>query len=144
MRISRIDHYNIRTLCFAETVRFYEEALGMQAGPAPMAPQGSRPSWLYDNSGNPLVHLTSIDPEDPSGHYARISGYRGNDTDAAFHGSGAIDHMGLACEGYEEFRDRFTKLGIQFVENSFPEAGIRQIFVRDPNGITLELNFTEA
>jgi len=142
MGTRRLDHCNIRTLCFAETVRFYEDVLELQARPAPMLPPGSRPNWLHDAADNPVIHLTSVDPADPQGSYARLSRYRGADPLAAFQGSGAIDHIAFQCEGYEDMRGRLHDRGIAFVENAFPEAGLRQIFVRDPNGITLELNFT--
>lgn len=143
MTVVRLEHYNIRTLRYAETVSFYEDVLGLKAQVAPMMPPGSRPSWLYDASGTPVVHLIAVDPADPEGTYARASRFRGTvDSEATFQGSGAVDHVAFQCEGVEEFRARLENHGVPFFDNAFPDVGIRQLFIRDPNGIAIELNFT--
>jgi hypothetical protein len=36
---------------------------------------------------------------------------------------------------------RFRALGMKFAEADVPSINLRQIFVHDPNGVTLELNF---
>jgi catechol 2,3-dioxygenase-like lactoylglutathione lyase family enzyme len=141
MVVRRLEHYNIRTTKFAETVKFYDDALDMQAQRAPMAAADSPATWLYDDSGVAAIHLTPVDPADPAGSYARIAQYRGGEPDAAFQGSGAIDHIAFECENYDEIKSRLQSMNLQFVENSFPNFDLRQIFVKDPNGVTLELNF---
>ena len=30
--------------------------------------------------------------------------------------------------------------GVHFIRNTIPGVGIRQLFVRDPNGVTVEIN----
>ncbi len=141
MKIRRLEHYNIRTTKFAETVKFYDAALGMKAKTPPMAAAGSPPSWIYDDSGIPAVHLTRVDPDDPHGSYAKMAQYRGVDADAAFEGSGAIDHVAFECEGIDEIKERLRSMKVEFVENNFPNFNLRQLFLKDPNGVTLELNF---
>jgi hypothetical protein len=87
------------------------------------------------------IHLTPVDPADPAGSYAKIASYRGEDAGVAFDGSGAIDHIAFDCEGHEEIKARLEGLKIPMVENAFPALNFQQIFIKDPNGITLELNF---
>jgi catechol 2,3-dioxygenase-like lactoylglutathione lyase family enzyme len=141
MRVSRLEHYNIRTTKFAETLKFYDDALGMKVGRPPMASEGAPTTWIHDDSGVAAVHLTPVDPSDPVGSYARMSRYRGGDANAQFDGSGAIDHIAFQCEGYEEIKARLEAMGASFVENAFPNFPLRQIFVKYPNNVTLELNF---
>jgi catechol 2,3-dioxygenase-like lactoylglutathione lyase family enzyme len=141
MVVRRLEHYNIRTTRFAETVKFYDDALDMKAQRPPMAKEGSPATWLYDHGGVPAVHLIPVDPADPTGSYARVSTFRGADPDAAFHGSGAIDHIAFECEDYDDIKSRLEGMEVAFVENAFPNFNLRQIFVKDPNGVTLELNF---
>lgn len=141
MMVRRLEHYNIRTTKFAETVKFYDDALGMKTHRAPMAPADMPATWIYDDSGVAVVHLTPVNPEDPLGSYARITEYRGGEPDAAFEGSGAIDHVAFECEGLDEIKARLNSMKVAFVENSFPNFNLQQLFVKDPNGITLELNF---
>ncbi|MET0293627.1 MAG: VOC family protein [Phenylobacterium sp.] len=139
MVVRRLEHYNIRTTRLDETLRFYDQALGMKAGRPPMAPPDFPTTWIYDDSGVAAIHLTPVDPADPQASYARISRYRGGEPDAAFHGSGAIDHLAFECDDYDAVRARLQAMALAFVENEFP--GLRQLFVKDPNGLTLELNF---
>lgn len=141
MGVQRLEHYNIRTTRFAETVKFYDEALEMKARRAPMAPEGAPATWIYDESGIAAIHLTPVDPADPDNSYAKIASYRGGEPGATFDGSGAIDHVAFACEGYAAIRDRLQSKKIAFVENAYPSVQLRQIFLKDPNGVTIELNF---
>ena len=141
MMIRRLEHYNIRTIKFDETVKFYDDILGMKCKRAPMAPEHMPATWIYDDSGVPAVHLTPVDPEDAHASYARIAQYRGVDADAAFQGSGAIDHVAFECEGFDEILSRLKAKDVAYVENNFPQFNLRQLFVKDPNGVTLELNF---
>lgn len=141
MMVRRLEHYNIRTTKFAETVKFYDDALGMKTKHAPMASTDRPATWIYDDSGVAAVHLTPVDPADPAGSYAKISQYRGGEPDATFEGSGAIDHVAFECEGYEEIKARLQSMKVAFVENAFPNFSLKQLFLKDPNGVTLELNF---
>jgi catechol 2,3-dioxygenase-like lactoylglutathione lyase family enzyme len=142
--VRRLEHYNIRTTKFAETVQFYDDVLGMKAKTPPMARKDGPASWIYDDSGVAAIHLTRVDPADPVNSYARAAKYRGAEPDASFQGSGAIDHVAFECDGLDEFKGRLRLQQVPFVENSFPTAGLHQLFVKDPNGITLELNFRSA
>jgi len=142
--IRKIDHYNIRTTKFEDTVRFYVDILGMTAGRPPMASTSSPPSWIYDGSGVPAVHLIPVDPKDPEKSYAERSQFRrGVDITEppAFHGSGAIDHIAFECEDYDEILGRLKSARRAYAENFVAQINLRQIFVKDPNGVTLELNF---
>jgi catechol 2,3-dioxygenase-like lactoylglutathione lyase family enzyme len=141
MGVQRLEHYNIRTTRFAETVKFYDDALDMKCARAPMAPEGSPATWIYDQSGIAAIHLTPVDPADPAASYTKIVKYRGGESDFAFQGSGAIDHVAFSCTGYDEIRDRLKAQEIAFIENAYPSVPLRQIFLKDPNGVTIELNF---
>lgn len=52
--------------------------------------------------------------------------------------------MALKCSGYEELRAQLTRRGLEHRLNEVTAAGLRQIFVLDPNGVLLELNFFGA
>ena len=141
MEIRRLEHYNIRTAKFEETVKFYDDVLGMKCKRAPMAPNHFPPTWIYDDSGVAAVHLTPVDPKDPYASYAKMAQYRGTPENVAFQGSGAIDHVAFECEGYDEILGRLKSKNVTYVANDVPQVGLRQLFITDPNGVTLELNF---
>ena len=62
-----LDHFNIRTRKLADTVRFYEDILGLEKGARPnFAFPGA---WMY-SEGKPVVHL--VDISRPRSHKSRI------------------------------------------------------------------------
>jgi catechol 2,3-dioxygenase-like lactoylglutathione lyase family enzyme len=141
--IRNLDHYNIRTFDIDGTVRFYIDVLGLHVGPF-MQPTATG-AWLYDQTERPIVHLIGIDRDDPEIAIGRIrerlSGLGTPVDPETFHGSGAIDHVAFECEDYEGMKADFQARGMKYTENDVPSIKLRQLFVNDPNGVTLELNF---
>ncbi|MFN9971866.1 MAG: VOC family protein, partial [Phycisphaerae bacterium] len=74
---------------------------------------------------HPLVHVVTRFKADWPGVDESRSGY---------------DHTAYAVQGVQDFRDRFKKLGIEYEEQNVPNAGF-QMFLRDPVGNKVELNF---
>jgi catechol 2,3-dioxygenase-like lactoylglutathione lyase family enzyme len=127
MRLQDIHHVAIKTLDLEETNRFYTEVLGMSMAARP--PFDFPGSWL--NIGSTMVHL--------------MAGKAAYDKNGRFEsGSAAVDHISINAEGFEAFRDRFRSHGLDWRENDIPSAGIRQLFVKDPNGVLIELTFNLA
>ena len=144
MTVQNLEHYNIRTVRYSDTVKFYDAALGMQAQRVPGSSPDRPPTWICNDAGVPLVHLIVVDPANAAESYAKIAGERVVIAEkAAFEGSGAIDHIAFACEDFEAVKDRLKSAGIPFFENSPQGLGLRQLFLKDPNGVTLELNFRD-
>jgi catechol 2,3-dioxygenase-like lactoylglutathione lyase family enzyme len=144
MLVKKLQHYNIRTTRYDATVAFYRQVLGMRSGRPPGAPEAAPPTWLYDESGEAVVHLIPVDPEDPERSYSRMISFRGAPTEQSplsFIGSGSIDHVAFACEGWEEIIERLRAQNVSYKENDVPQMNLRQLFITDPNGVTLELNF---
>jgi hypothetical protein len=52
-----------------------------------------------------------------------------------------VDHIAFLASEPMEFVERFKKHGMAFRPRSLPESELYQLFVEDPNGITIELNF---
>jgi catechol 2,3-dioxygenase-like lactoylglutathione lyase family enzyme len=53
---------------------------------------------------------------------------------------GPVDHVAFRREGYEELAARLAAAGVEAVPNEVPGL-MRQLYVTDPNGVRLELNF---
>ncbi len=122
MRVTALDHVNIRTRDIKNSARFYVEQIGLEArnGPAPFSPE--QVQWLYDCNGRPIIHLFTFDCEPAP--------------------TGPIHHVALNCSGKAELIARLTTHGTAFEVNEIPSIGLTQIFTRDPHGVLLELNFT--
>jgi catechol 2,3-dioxygenase-like lactoylglutathione lyase family enzyme len=145
MGVKSLDHYNLLTTRFSETLAFYGEALGMEAR-APMSMGDmSNGAWIHDESGAPLVHVQRVDPHNPEQRLGQVRARLGALADGIdaqrLSGAGAIEHIAFECDDYEGLRERLSKLGLELAFNDAPQVKLRQIFVRDPNGVLLELNF---
>ena len=51
---------------------------------------------------------------------------------------------GYTVEEYREMLDRLKRHGIAFMERQVDDQGLYQVFMHDPNGIKVELNFAAA
>ncbi len=134
-----LNHFSIRTLDLAACQRFYVEVLGLQVGPRPPFPFPGL--WLYagptDNYANAVVHIIGIDRNDPEG----LKQYLGDRAETSLHGTGAVDHVAFFATGLAETLARLTALGVASRERTVPVLDLHQVFVDDPNGVVVELNF---
>ena len=122
MSVGVLDHYNVSTRNLRDTVRFYEEALGLVNGPRP--PFDFPGAWLY-SEGHPVLHLNDISPTDKPQRPD----------------SGVIDHIAFGSRGFEAIKQHLTRKGVPFRANEVPNSTRRQIFLTDPNNVLIELNF---
>lgn len=140
MLIQKLDHVSIRTTDVSRSVDFYSRVLDLVTGPRP--PFNFPGAWLYAAgadgapSGGAIVHIIGIDPKDASG----LKDYLGDRT-AAGQGTGSFDHVALSATDIEAMRGRLAAAGLPFRERTVPLINMRQVFVDDPDGVTIELNF---
>ena len=131
MIIHRLDHFTIRTKQWDVTAEFYIQVIGLTRGPRP--PFLFPGHWLYAN-GQPILHIVSISEDS-----TKLEAYLGART--VRHGSGSIDHVSLRCDCLAEMQAHLVSLGIRFHERVIPQIGEHQLFIEDPNGITVEMIF---
>ncbi|MGJ4949896.1 VOC family protein [Bradyrhizobium sp. HKCCYLS20291] len=120
-----LDHFNIRTRNLQETVRFYEDVLGLENGARPnFAFPGA---WMY-SEGRPVVHLVDISPT----------------SEAQKPDSGVVHHVAFVSRGFAGMKARLAEKGMPYDARQVPGGELWQIFVRDPNGVMIELNYEAA
>jgi catechol 2,3-dioxygenase-like lactoylglutathione lyase family enzyme len=134
MALTRLDHFSIRTTDVDATRDFFVRALGMTSGERP--PFKFPGAWLYCGDKD-VIHIIGIDPDDKSG----LVEYLGDRNEEALSGTGAVDHLAFMAEDIEAMRSKLKAEGIETREREVPLLGVRQIFLEDPNGVTIELNF---
>ena len=122
MSVGVLDHYNVSTRRLGDTVRFYEDILGLVNGPRP--PFDFPGAWLY-SEGHPVLHLNDISPTDKQ-----------QPAD-----SGVIDHIAFGSRGFEAMQRHLAQKEVQFRVNVVPNSSRRQIFLTDPNNVLIELNY---
>lgn len=130
MIVQRLDHVNIFTEQLADTARFYEELLDLEAraGPPPSTNDGV--IWMYDHSGQAILHLNSL--AEPRMYDRGVT--PGSET-------GAIHHIALLCNEFDEVMSRLDQRGRDYQIRDIPSVKLKQIFTADPNNVLLELNF---
>src|SRR5690606_2269513 len=137
-----LNHFSIRTLDLDATRRFYAEVLGFVDGPRPPFPFPG--IWLYAGDtgdyANAVVHVIGLDPEDPNG----LNQYLGERDNTGLHGSRAVDRVAFCATGLADMMKRLDSAGVPYREREVPVLGLHQVFVDDPNGIVVELNFPAA
>src|SRR3954470_1748030 len=120
MAIRAFQHVNTRSADVERTREFYVR-LGLRVGDRP--PFASRGYWMYLGD-QPVLHL--VQRPDGQAHHE---------------GSGNVDHVAFEAVDLEGTRRALTDAGLPFREAVVPRDGTIQIFVRDPDGVTVELNF---
>lgn len=136
----RLDHYNIRTTKLQATVDFYTSVLGLRSGFRP----GTRPgAWLYDRTDVPVVHLSGVDTADPQA-LKELEAHLGAKDISMLTGSGSIDHVAFEGADFQGARAHLERLGVPFTERDVTQLNLKQLFVTDPNGVTVELNFRQG
>jgi catechol 2,3-dioxygenase-like lactoylglutathione lyase family enzyme len=137
MALNLLAHYSIRTTKLAETRDFYCDLLGLHDG---ARPQFNFPGhWLYLGDRD-VVHLVGIDPHDSQG----LKDYLGDKPLDALTGSGSVDHVAFFATDLAAMHRRLKERGASHRDRSVPSLGLHQVFIEDPNGITIELNYPAA
>jgi hypothetical protein len=67
--------------------------------------------------------------------------YLGTPEGAARDHAGVVDHIAFLATEPGAFIRRFRERGLDYQPRSLPEFDLCQLFVKDPNGLTIELNF---
>lgn len=135
MPITAFDHVNIRTMNVPATLGFFRDVLEMKIRPFPGRTDTSSAGWVLDQSDRVVIHVNHGDEPYPTDARSPWS---------PTEGSGAVHHVAFNCSGYEAMQKRLTSFKLEYVENAVPQINLRQLFVRDPNGICVELNFRDG
>ena len=129
MHVEGLEHINIVAADIGKTVEFYKKFLGLEAREIPGTPKNYPGRWIYDRNDQPILHVQVHDPA------------RHGKLDEPRKATGAIDHVALACTGFEEIRKRCQEMGLEHRVNEIEQMEFKQIFVSDPDNVLLELNF---
>ncbi len=132
MPVTELNHYFVRAQELERTKDFYVNALGFEIMPRPDFP--FKGYWLGVN-GKIQVHMG------PAGIKNSELYYLGTTPKSAADNSGVIDHIAFLATEPQVFIDRFKTMGIAVRPRSFPESELYQLFIKDPDGLTVELNF---
>jgi catechol 2,3-dioxygenase-like lactoylglutathione lyase family enzyme len=132
MSVAELNHYFVRTNDLEASRRFYCDVLGFKVMPRPSFPF---PGYWLGIGGKALVHMG------PHGVPNSELYYLGTSAASATDNTGVIDHIAFLATEPRSFADRFAAAGVTARKRFLPEFRLFQMFVRDPDGLTIELNF---
>ena len=132
MPLAKMEHYLVMTSDLDATREFYCNALGFSDGFRPDL--GFPGYWLYLGE-TPCIHIAEW------ASYTAHSQRLGLQVTTPAPGTGALDHLAFAASDYEGFVERLQQHGVQAARHDTPAIGLRQLFLLDPNGLKLEINF---
>jgi catechol 2,3-dioxygenase-like lactoylglutathione lyase family enzyme len=128
--VTGLEHLLVLTDDIDATRDFWREALGLEVGERP--PLAFPGYWLYAN-GVPCIHV------------AERAAYTAHSESIGIPASSqAVDHVAFNGDDYEELVARLERSGVDVARNDPPGAGLRQLFVEDPNGVKIEINVKES
>ena len=126
MPLHGLEHALVLTDDLEATRAFYCDVLGFETGERP--PLEFPGYWLYLD-GVACVHVA-----ERAAYEAEV------DRVGLRRAEGPVDHLAFAAGDYEGLVARLRTTGVRAVSNDVPAAGIRQLFLDDPNGVRVELN----
>jgi catechol 2,3-dioxygenase-like lactoylglutathione lyase family enzyme len=132
MPITELDHYFVRCRDIERSRSFYCDALGFEVMPRPNFPF---PGYWLGVGGKVQVHMGSDKAPQATAHYF------GTSAASARENSGVVDHIAFQGTDAEGMAQRLTKLGLPARIRHIAEISLLQIFVADPDGLMIELNF---
>ena len=131
MTVSALEHVTIRCAQLQRTRDFYVDLMGLTDGERPNFP--FRGHWLY-LGGIPVVHL--VEATDTAGAWGRDRAIPNPEE-----GTGSFDHVAFRGDDFQAMRAKLQKAGMTFKERMVPGGRLSQLFVPDPEGVLVEINF---
>ena len=132
MPLTGLNHYLIVSKNLERSKKFYEQVLGLELADRP---DFGFPGYWLKIGDEICVHLASQEPNKIRDSYLLKKHPKGTT------GSGSVDHIAFVARDPEGVRDRIKKNKLDMQVRSFPDAKLFQIFLKDPDDVTIELNF---
>jgi len=132
MPVTAINHYLVVSKNLERSKKFYQEVLGLELAERP---DFGFPGYWLKTGDNICVHLASQDPNKIRDNFLLKKHPKGTT------GSGSVDHIAFLAQDPEAVRNRIQKNRVEMHFRSFPDARLFQIFLKDPDDVTIELNF---
>lgn len=122
MPITEMNHFTVLADDLDRTRAFYVGLLGLREGPRP--PLGFPGAWLYVGE-RPVLHVIAGRPLPEERR-------------------GVLDHMAFSATDLAGLTARLEAAGISYDLRRQPESNVWQLFVSDPNGARVELDFAAS
>lgn len=137
MSLRKLDHVNVRTRQLGQMKQFYQDVLGMKAGPRPDFPFPG--AWMYLGD-QPVVHLVGVEEQDEpvSSQQAETT----TDTKSATAMSLQLTHFAFSADGpMQSFIETLEMASVSHEIRVPPGGTFSQVHVFDPDGNHIHIDF---
>jgi catechol 2,3-dioxygenase-like lactoylglutathione lyase family enzyme len=131
MPLTQLEHCLVLTDDLDGTRNFYRDALGLREGARP--PLGFPGYWLYLGDV-PCIHIAGWNT------YSTHSKAAGIGVSTPAPGTGPLDHIAFNATDLAGVKARLSAHEVNYSINEVPTAGLTQLFLKDPNGVKVEIN----
>ena len=137
MALKTFEHVLILADDVDKTKDFYVDILGLEVGYRPDFP--FKGYWLYlkENKKAACIHL-AMRKQDTGQDY-----YIGKKDDVKS-GSGAIDHVAFNADDIKGMKSKLDKISMDYTHRKVPGFPLEQLFIDDPDGVKVELNYATS
>ena len=137
MPLSHIEHILVAADDIDATRDWYARVLGMKSGPHPDF--GFPVHWMYLGD----VDIVHIGPSAKNANEIQKK-YIGRTSQDAGAGTGALDHIAFRATGLRQMLQHLRAENVQFSQRRANGQALFQLFLYDPNGVKIELNYAAA
>ena len=130
MALENLNHFLVVADDLEATRDFYVDVLGLVDGHRP--PFDFAGYWIYLGD-RAVVHLA-----EHRDYLDKVDHVRDGSADTA---TGSIDHIAFEATGLQDMIETLAKHGVPARHRKVPDVNLHQVFVHDPNGVLIELNY---
>ena len=133
MPVHHLEHFLIQPADLEATAAWWCDVLGLEEGPHPEF--GFPVKWLYIGEKD-VVHLTP-GGSDVAEERKRYLGQQSTDVV----GTGVVDHVAFRCTNLRHMLAHLREKKVDVKHRRVNDQALYQLFLLDPNGVKVELNF---
>ncbi|ODN41670.1 VOC family protein [Piscirickettsia litoralis] len=143
MELKRLDHVNFITHDLVKTVDFYCNIIGLTYDKNISLETAKSLHLFIPGQNVAVLHIGDAGNKKKGPKYERFADLDKNNQGKF--STGAFDHFcfALADQYYVPFIDKLEKSNVEYQTYCHDDIALKQIWLLDPNGVRVELNFAD-
>ena len=143
MTIKRLDHVNFITHDVSATIHFYCSIIGLEHGNHLSIDTAQSVYFYIPGEKVAILHIGNAAADKNQPKFKRVAEL--NPDNKGCFSTGAFDHFCLALDDkdYDSFIDKLNTAELTYETFCHEDMPLKQIWVLDPNGVRVELNFVQ-
>ena len=143
MAIKRLDHVNFITHDISATIYFYCNVIGLEHGKHLSIDTAQSVYFYIPGEDTAILHVGNAKANKKQPKFERLADL--DPANRSCFSTGSFDHFCLALDDkdYALFIDKLDEEGLQYQNFCHEDIALKQIWLLDPSGVRVELNFVK-